>query len=173
MTKTTVEIRLVDAETDAIYPIGTLFPTSSGWSLIRTPFSLSELCLQRDYPYWLQFKVASESSDNLLTPYYIDDIALYVYSASLATGIPSSDPSDIPGTEETSSAPGLKPVITSIDRHYGKKEGGDPMNIYGSQFDPYNVMVKFRRIKSGTASYGNWVKQREVETPILLIIETR
>ncbi|MCX7830488.1 MAG: IPT/TIG domain-containing protein, partial [Acidobacteria bacterium] len=158
ITKTSLQIELVDAETDAIYPIANIAPTSSGWTLVRTTFSLSQTALQTDYPYWLQFKVVSQRSGSQLTPFYIDDVALYVYSASLSSGI-SGDPSDQPATEETSSYSGLKPIISSIDRHYGKKEGGDPMNIYGSGFDLDNITVKFRRVKSGGTSYGNWVKR--------------
>ncbi len=158
ITKTSLQIQLVDAETDALFPIANIAPTSSGWTLIRVAFSLSQTGLQTDNPYWLQFKVVSQQGNSQLTPFYLDDVALYVYSATLAAGT-SGDPTDLPGIDETSSAPGPKPSISYIDRHFGKKEGGDTMNIYGSGFDPNNITVNFGRIKTSTTWKGNYVRR--------------
>lgn len=165
ITKTTLKVQLVDVETGAIYPVATIPATASGWTLIRAPFSFSALGLQADEPYWLQFQVISQKLSASLVPFIIDDVALYVYSATLAVGSPQ-DPSDIPGTEETSPSPGAcDPKILSVDRQYGKKEGGDSMVITadtytGGCFDPNDVMVKFRRVKGEAVSFGNFIRRQ-------------
>ena len=79
-----LSIYFTDAATNQGFLAATAYPSSAGWMLFRVPISLSGLGLSGGKDYFIKFQVNAPRSN--ATPFYLDDIALYVNSAILASG---------------------------------------------------------------------------------------
>ncbi|MEO0133067.1 MAG: PKD domain-containing protein [candidate division WOR-3 bacterium] len=92
-----LSVYLVDAETYQSYLLGTITQASSDWLLVRIPVSMNELGIQKGRDYLLKFQ-ADTAQGSKFTSFYVDDVALYVYSETLASGASlADDDGDIPG----------------------------------------------------------------------------
>ena len=155
-----LSIQFVDQGTGQAYPVATVNPTQAGWTLYRVPISMADLGLCPGNAYILQFEAIGPNGNSTI-PFYLDDVALYVYSATLASGYQAAPPDTLPDPEEGPATSGhLKPIVNNTSLHYGKKEGGDILTINGLNFDPADVKAKFRvgPPPTGTTGGGNWAE---------------
>ena len=151
----TLSIFFVDIDTNQQYPVATVSPTQAGWTLCRVPISLSALGLCAGQDYILEFQAAAPNSSSTI-PFYLDDVALYVYSATLAAGALAPDDTTPDPDEGTFNSSGRDPHPLSTSLHYGTILGGDKLDIIGTGFDPASLQVGFRTIVNSTTSGSNW-----------------
>ena len=154
-TSNSLSVYFIDIETKQSYLAGVFYPTAIGWNLCRTPISLSELGMCPGKEYIIRFEANTASSRSQATTFYIDDIALYVYSTTLASGTTTIPSDNIPDPDE-SVGDSTAPIVTSVVPHSGPKEGGTRVVINGANFDPINIKVKFRKGTSANPYGGNW-----------------
>jgi len=97
-TRNRLTIHFEDLDTDLSYPVATLYPSQGGWQLCRVPISMGGQGMPAAADYIMKFQVDTAPGSNATT-FYLDDVALYVYSSMLASGItdyPDED-GDLPG----------------------------------------------------------------------------
>lgn len=123
-------VHLIDVETNQDFLVATVYPQPGGeWVLNRTLLSMAELGLIAGRDYILRFQ-ANTASGTSFSSFYVDDVALYVYSQTLAAGTPVRDEEgDVPGQN----TPGRS--ITDISVHK------DPPNTCSCGHSSHQQMV--------------------------------
>ncbi len=92
-----LSIHLIDVETGEDFIVATVYPSQAGWMLTRSVVSMAELGMTPGRDYILRFQANTASGSNY-SSFYIDDVALYVYSDTLVAGSGLRDEEgDLPG----------------------------------------------------------------------------
>jgi len=108
-----LSVHLLDVDTGQDFLVATIYPSEAGWILTRTAISMAELGVTPGRDYILRFQANTASGTNY-SAFYLDDVALYVYSNTLAAGAPLRDEDgDIPGQN----TPGCSIVIPPESPH--------------------------------------------------------
>lgn len=105
-----LSVHFVDVDTGQDFLAATVYPSETGWMLNRVAISMSELGMSSGRDYYL--RIASDTNTGLSTTvFYVDDVALYVYSNTLYSGgyTPDED-GDVPGED----SPGC---MVDVDLH--------------------------------------------------------
>lgn len=107
-----LSVHLIDVETGQDFLATTIYPSETGWILTRNAISMAELGMTPGKDYILRFQASTASGTNF-SSFYVDDVALYVYSSTLAAGAPLRDEDgDVPGQN----TPGCSIITVSPNR---------------------------------------------------------